>query len=713
MIRPLATLALLLALHPCMALATETPPLSGWPAGSDTGERALEARLMEVPDPQRIAKTHERLTREPHPAGSPGDARLIEYLAETYRGLGLETEVHEFHPLLPVHEGSLVQVIHEGKTIELPLQEAGLAEDPFSASEAAEPAYNAFSASGDVRGEVVYVNYAVKEDFEKLAELGVSLEGKIAIARYGRSYRGYKAKFAEEAGAAGLILYTDPEDSGYQRGIPYPEGGYANEHYIQRGSLVTLAYPGDPLTPFLPAREDAERLDPASIALPKIPVQPLGWGAAREILGRMKGDAVPRAWQGGLPFAYRVTGGPGLQVRLQVRQERRIGTTANVVGWLRGATHPDEIVVAGCHFDAWTFGAGDPHAGTIVLLEIARSFAAMAKEGWRPARTLVFANWAAEEFGIMGSTEWVEEHRDELSAGGVAYINLDMAAMGPDFSASAAPLLKDLIVDATREVPQARDAAKTVHELWLARHGGDPKFGDLGGGSDHLGFYAHLGIPAAGFGAWGSKGVSYHSNYETLTWYRKIVGDDYAPALMLSRVGARLLARLADAPVLPFSFERYAEDARRHLDTLVAGEGGDALASRLAPLRRAIDTYGGQALRVRRELDQALLEAKLDGPAIAAINRALMRLERTWLRPQGLPERPWYRSLYAATDPDSGYAPWMLPLLRWAKERGDAQDRAEAVAEYVRVFETLAGRLSEVEALLMREEEGQQAERAP
>jgi N-acetylated-alpha-linked acidic dipeptidase len=364
------------------------------------------------------------------------------------------------------------------------------------------------------------------------------------------------------------------------------------------------------------------------------------------------------------------------------------------------------MVILGCHFDAWTFGAGDPHAGSIVLFEIARAFAEAAKEGRRPDRTILFANWGAEEFGIIGSVEWAEKHRERLAKNAVAYVNLDMAAMGPRFSASASPLLKEVIEEATRAVPDPAGEGESVHELWLARHGGDPRFGDLGGGSDHLGFYAHLAVPAAGFGAWGSRGVSYHTNYETLTWYRQVVGDDYGPAQMLARLGAVVTARLANAPVLPYDVARVAEDTRRHLAELLGEENEGPLGSpakeALVALRRAIDDYEESALAAERALALALEEGSLDAAEQAAVDRDLIALERAWLAPEGLPGRPWYRHTFASTDPSSGYAPMMLPLLALALQDASASlPPEEALAHYAEVFEEMTRVVERVHARLV------------
>ncbi len=638
---------------------------------------AFRQILLDTPDPAILRASHESLCSEPHTAGTPGEWRTIEKLETALKGFGLEIDRHDFYPYL-AHQGeAVVEVLAGGKRIRLPLQEKGLEEDPSSRDPRARPGWNAYSGTGDLSAAVVYANYARREDFEELKKRGVSVAGKIVIARYGRIFRGHKALFAEQAGAGGLLIYTDPDDAGYRRGIPYPEGGWANAYYIQRGSLLALDYPGDPLTPGAPATKDAPRLAPGSVALPTIPVQPLGWGAAQEILSRMRGSGVPRPWQGGLPFAYRLEGGDGLKVHLSVHQERRITHSANVLGILRGRLHPEQLVIVGCHFDAWTFGSGDPNAGTIVLLEMARSFAEAARTGHRPARTIVFANWSGEEFGMLGSTEYCEAHRDNLEKHAVAYLNMDMAAMGSRFQASALPLLKSVMKTAASEVPQAgRHAKLSAWEAWEERAGHAPELGNPGGGSDHLPFMSYLGIPVAAFGAGGSPGVSYHSNYETIAWYQQVVGKDYEGARMLARIGNMLLLHLADDPLLPLDPAHYAPTLRGHLDVLAKRVDTDAFREALAPLYARIDALEKEATRFKESIPAILA----DPLTLANANQALLTLERAWLSESGLPSRPWFHSLYNATDPDTGYGAWPLPLIEEALQSAKTIETTAAVA---------------------------------
>ncbi|MHC5024414.1 MAG: M28 family peptidase [Planctomycetota bacterium] len=679
-----------------------------------TAQKAYERMLIDVPAAASLRSVHEKLASEPHVAGTPGDERVIEQLASAYAELGLDVERHEIEVLLAYpEEASLKLVDSRGRgadddpdaspitRIELPLQEMPLEEDRFTQSDELTWGWNAYSGSGDVTAEIVYANYGTKADFRTLADLGVDVAGKVVLARYGGNFRGFKAKFAQDAGAAALIIYTDPDDSGYRRGPIYPEGGWANATYIQRGSIKTLPYPGDPLTPFVEATPDAERLDPAEIDLPAIPVQPIGWGAAGEIMKRMAGEPLPRplrsSWQGGLPVPYRLTGGPGLELNVHVQQRREIRPTANVLATLRGSEHPEQLIVVGCHHDAWTFGAGDPNAGSIVVYEIARCFAEAAEQGRRPARSIVFANWAAEEYGIIGSTEWVESRREELLEQAVAYINLDMAAMGPNFRSSAAPLLRTVIADAARAVPHPADPdERDVYDLWTGEGEQPPAFGSLGGGSDHVGFYCHVGVPAASFGAGGSDGVSYHSNYETLAWYQAVVGDSYEPAIMLSRIGAVAVSRLANASIVPLDPRQYAADIRQHLGRIHRRAGEIGVSFDLSRLDEAVGRLERTAIRVVQRVHVGLERGRLAPRQVARLDRIFRQLERSWLYEPGLDGRPWYRSLYAATDPDSGYGAWLLPDLRAAVEAGDEDAAATAVQRCARVVDEIARRLADL-----------------
>ncbi len=395
----------------------------------------------------------------------------------------------------------------------------------------------------------------------------------------------------------------------------------------------------------------------------------MGWTSAAEILKRMDGEAVPEAWQGGLPFNYKVEGGESLRVRLKVEQERGLARTASVVGMVRGARWPDEWVIVGSHHDAWTHGAGDPNAGTMIVMELARVFAERARAGERPLRSVLFACWGAEEFGIIGSTEWMEEHAEHLGAHAVAYLNLDMAAMGMQFGASASPSLHGVVLEAADAVEMPGGGGKTVLEDWRERSGGEVHVRVLGGGSDHVPFLMHGGIACMSMGAWGSSGVSYHSSYDNLHWYRRVVGDDYESGAMIARVAAVALWRLASEEALP-------KDVRAYAD-VVEGE--------LARLRAMAEVKGmewdGERVMVALEALRAVGEVVETDAMIAA--------ERAWVEGPAPLKRAWYRNRFVASDRDSGYASWVLPQVRGAIEDGDQVLLDAEIEELARCVERM------------------------
>ena len=646
----------------------EPEALWAWPEGEREAYAEYERTLQAIPKAERLRAWHDLTAGHVHIAGTEGDWVTIEQLEEAFREMGLVVERHEFWAYLskPVDAGLWIV---EPVEAQLPISETELPGDPYVLEGVPEFGFNAYAATGDVTAEVVYANQGTKEDFEKLKALGVDCTGKIVIARYGGNYRGYKAKYAEEAGAAGLLIYTDPADSGYMKGIQYPEGGWQTESCIQRGSIKTTSWPGDPLTPFVEATEDAERIDPSEAGLPGIPVQPIGWAAARAIMEKMHGAYVPGGWQGGLPLAYRLTSDGGVTVRLKIEQERGLVRSANVIATLEGEVWPDEKVIIGCHHDAWGYGASDATSGMIALLESARSFAEMAKAGQRPARSIVFCGWGAEEQGIIGSVEWVEANREMLEQSAVAYINLDMASMGPQFGAGASPSLKRLIVEAARSVPQAREPEKSVYDEWYTRSPdkaveGEPSIGWLGGGSDHIGFVCHVGVASAALSGGGSPGTAYHTARDTLTWYRQVVGEDYEPALMIARMTNAVASRLANAPVPPLDPNRARRDVVSELESL--WDKNKESVDLTAAIWFAIGSIDAQGI--------------FPPPASA---REAMAIDRKWLVSDGIPSMPWFKNRLVSPDPTSGYGAWPLPAVREAIDSGDGSGLETALESLV------------------------------
>ena len=679
------------------ALGAQAP--TGFAPERQEAQQRCEARFLELPRADQFREHLRTITAEPHPTGSAAQLRVAEYLVRAMETAGFTVERAAYDVYLPLLDSMVVEAEIVAPTpLRLVNREPAIDGDAFSSHPELMPAWNAFSGSGDVTGEVVYANMGRKEDFEQLAALGVDVRGKIVIARYGGNFRGYKVKFAEQWGAAGVIMFNDP---GFASGGEYPEGPNMTPFTVQRGSVLTLDWTGDPLTPFEPALPNGggtrvERLDPASIGLHTIPVLPLGYGPAKQILERMKGAAVPAGWGGGMDVPYRLTGGEELKVRVHVQQPKGLVRAVNVIGTLRGSEFPDEWIILGSHFDPWGFGAIDPNGGTAMLLTLADALGALAREGCTPRRSIMIAHWDAEEYGIIGSTEWVEHFRDELSSRAVAYINADASVSGPTFSASSSPSLKQPILDAAREVAFP-GAAGTVFDVWArGSRGSAPAMGDLGGGSDHVAFYTHLGIPSAGLSLGGSNGV-YHSNYDNFAFFSRFSDPEFVYGPTLAKVDGILALRLANADVLPYDIVRYGTDTDAHATRLEALATDRGLAVRLDSLKAAAADLTATARAWVAARDDWLARAS-GSAALGTVNRELIALEKALLYQRGLQDRPWSRSLYASPDPFSGYASWMLPGLRYEIETGDAAGAAEWEQIYVGAIRELERRVKALTA---------------
>ena len=667
----------------------------GFAPGSVARQTEIEKLFLSYPSSERFKNHLTNLTQEPHLAGTRANERVRDYMAEKMRQAGLTVDIYPYDLYLPVGQGEVKAEIVLPKRIALNNMENIYAEDRFSTHPELGPGWNAFSGSGDVTAEVVYANYGRKEDFEKLAALKISLKGKVVIARYGGNFRGYKAKYAEAAGAAALIIYTDPADNGYTKGLVYPEGPQPDESTIQRGSLLTLDFTGDPLTPFEPAlpadgKKKIVRKNPAEVAFHTIPVLPLPYGSAKEILALMKGKPVPSGWQGGLPFTYRIEGGSGLTVRVKVQQEKKLQRCYNVVGTLTGSEFPDEWIIAGCHYDAWNFGACDPNSGTAMLLSLGESLGKLSKAGYKPKRTIKIAHWDAEEFGVIGSTEWVEQFRDELNAKGVAYFNADAAVSGRSFGGSASPTIKELLLEATKSVTYP-DSAKTLYNMWLSgsRSGKEPNVGNLGGGSDHIGFYMHVGIPSWSGGTGGP--TLYHSNNDNLSFYERFVDPGFTMGPMVEQVFGIMGLRLANADALPYQLARYGSDVRMHLENLQkqADYAKDFSFEALLAAADELKAAGEAA-------DQSVIKflgKSADAANRRQINQQLLKLEREWIDVEGMPYGNWYRSLYASTDPYSGYASWMLPAFQYEISLKSTANLKKWEQKYLATMKQLTGKL--------------------
>ena len=635
------------------------------------------------------------LSAVPHMAGTPAQATTRDYVIDRMKSWGIDAWSKEYTIYLPQPDTVAAWIITGRRATPLVLAEPGKGPQI--------PPFNGYTGDGDVTADVVYVNYGLIEDYKTLDSLGISVQGKIAIARYGRSFRGIKAREAQKRGAVGLIVYSDPLEDGYFRGDVYPKGPMRNADGIQRGSMMNGN--GDPTTPSWSSVEGARRVPEDSLDIPKIPIIPMSYGNARRFLEPMAGPAVPQSWQGALPFHYHVGPGPG-RARLHVKTER--GARAfhkiwNTVGMIRGSRWPDEWVVVGGHRDAWGPGARDNVSGTVSVLETARAFAALARDGQKPARTVVFATWDAEEWGLIGSTEWVEELEDTLRARVVAYLNEDGTFSGPNFGGSGSPSLKPLLRAATRVVPDPVGPG-TVYDVWLKAHNGDTTaltMGNLGGGSDFSGFYHHLGIPAGGIGFDGPDGI-YHSMYDTYDWMTRF-GD---PGYKAHRAGAQLVAvimgRLANSDLVPLDYAAFGTEMNGLVAQLDSGISKKQWTQSVntQPLKDALDRFTAVARAFGTERDNAVRAGAVDSARAQRANHALMLVERRLTRPDGLVSRPWFKSLQFAADLDNGYATMAFPTVNEAIRYADAAAANRELGDLVNRIDQARAALVEAAAAL-------------
>ncbi|MBW8244218.1 M28 family peptidase [Muricauda oceani] len=667
----------------------------GYTPSSKSEQQALESTFKNTVDFPKFKEHLQKLTEKPHVAGTPANDKVADYIFQVMADAGMEVDRYPYDIYMSTEGGS--SVVELVTPIRLPLnqQEYILEEDPFSSDPSLDKGWNAYSGSGDVTAEVVYANYGTKEDFEKVEEMGVDVKGKIVIARYGKNFRGFKAKFAEQYGAAGLIIYTDPGDSGYTKGLVYPDGVYYNESAIQRGSVLTVDYTGDPLTPFEPAlpldgKKKIQRLDPAETDLHTIPVLPLPYGSANEIIGRMKGQVVPNGWQGGLPHTYRLEGGKELKVRVKVDQKRDFVRVSNIVGTLKGTTYPDEWIIIGCHFDAWAFGATDPNSGTAMLISLSETLGKLAKNGMAPKRSIMIAHWDAEEHGVLGSSEWVEQLKEELGAKAVAYMNFDAGVSGKNIGGSSSPTLKEIMTEMAKQVEYPY-SDKTLYGHWSGENE-QPSIGNLGGGSDHIGFYMHVGVPSLSGGAGGP--TLYHTNYDDFHFYEKFVDPEFQMGGTIEQWVGLMALRMANAEIIPYDVERYATDLKGHFENAVEKiQKFDKEFAGFDKVEQSLATLEENGKELSAAIQSALSSEKLSKKEIKEINKQLLALEKSFIDEKGMYFGSWYKSLYASTDPFSGYASWILPGLEYEMSSNSTERLEEWDERYAAAIADLAEKM--------------------
>jgi N-acetylated-alpha-linked acidic dipeptidase len=673
---------------------TDAPktPLGFTPRSFDT-ERRWEEKVIAIVSPQRCREYLRKLTSEPHVAGTPGDRRVSEYIAREFREDGLDTEVVQYKVLLSYpRQVSLAVVAPVSRRLANP--EPPIPGDPETRS--SDPMtrlpWNGYSPSADLTRGVIYVNYGRPEDYDRLEKMRVSVRGQVVLARYFQGYRGGKSLEAEKRGASTVIVYSDPAEDGASQGKVYPDGPWGPIGHVQRGAVVyDFLVPGDPLTPGWASTDGARRIpERDSKILPKLPMIPISAGDAKVILSGMRGPEAPNDWQGGLrPAIGRYHVGDGsTRVHLALRMENRVTPIWDVIGRIRGSEEPEKLVILSNHHDAWVYGAVDPASGTAAMLELARAFGELLRQGFRPRRTIVFGNWDAEEYTLTGSTEWGEEHEDELRQNGVVCLNVDSATSGNKFSVSTVPAMLHAIIDAAKTISDpATD--HSLYDTWKAQGnekgnvrsyrvegaaGAPVPYGVLGGGSDFMVFLQHDGVPSLDMIFDGPYGV-YHSLYDDFEWMSRFGDPTFRYHAAMSRLWGVLALRFANADVPPLDYSLYPGEIAVYLRELKK-ISPPSFKSELESLIAKCEQWQRAASAVSSEMELLSTAGETSGRmSPAVLNRAVMAGERALIAPGGIPGRPWFRHLIYAPLPS--YEAETLPGVREALIANDL-NRARA-----------------------------------
>ncbi len=664
-------------------------------------EARLEQDFLAVPDASLAGEELRILTASPHLAATPEDRQTAEYVAQKLRADGFQTQIVPYRVLL--NQPGVVRVEawdSSGHRIMTGPAPEHLAADPAGDNPRVVMPFNGSSASGDVTAPVVYVNYCRPEDFSQLAARNIDLRGKIAICRYGSNFRGVKVYLAEQRGAVGVLLYSDPQDDGYAKGDPWPVGPWRPDTGVQRGSVQYLfKYPGDPETPGVastPDLPDSARIpnpDGPAGNQPHIVSIPISYHDAAPILQALKGPGVLPGWQGALPFHYHM-GPAGVTVHLLSQQDDQRRIIWDVIGKVEGSQEPDAQVIVGNHRDAWVYGAVDPSSGTAALLEAAHGIGALLRHGWHPRRTILFCSWDAEEEGLIGSTEWVEQQGAALNRA-VAYFNVDVAVSGPSFSASAVPSLREFVRGIARSVPSPLGG--TVYLQWSAGSTlpNEPdapaaqdqvKLGNLGSGSDYTPFLQHAGVPSTDVASNGSYGV-YHSAFDDFAWFTANADPHFLYLQEMARVLGLEALRMADADVLPYDYVAYAREISADLASAKQRAADAGLAALdFAPAQAAAGRFAAAAQRAYA------LESAPSGD-LARLNSALRQTETAFLARAGLPGRPWYRHAIFAPGEHTGYAAVAIPGVNEGIDNQDAPRTAQQLQALARALDRAAAAL--------------------
>jgi N-acetylated-alpha-linked acidic dipeptidase len=749
-LRYLAPLFLLCALLSAQAAPLfEEKTLTGFDRESSERERALEARFDSLLKKENLREWMKRLSARPHHVGSAYDRENAEFLAGLFRSWGYDAQIESFDVLFPTPKTRLLEM-NAPEKYTARLAEPTLSEDTTSGQTAEQlPVYNAYSIDGDVTGQLVYVNYGVPRDYEELERRGVDVKGKIVIARYGGSWRGIKPKVAAEHGAVGCLIYSDPRDDGYAQGDVYPKGAWRSEWGAQRGSVADMPlFPGDPLTPGVGATKTAKRLDLKNApTLTKIPVMPISYGDALPLLRNLGGPVAPPAWRGALPVTYHTGPGPAT-VHLKLEFNWDTKPVFDVIARLRGAERPDEWVIRGNHHDAWVNGADDPISGLVALLEEARGVGELAKTGWKPKRTIIYCAWDGEEPGLLGSTEWVETHMDELTKHAVLYVNTDTNGRG-FLDVGGSHTLEKFVNEVSRDVtdPQKkisveeRSRAQSVldssaDERREARERTDLRIGALGSGSDFTPFLQHLGVASLNLGFGGEDGGgSYHSIYDSFDHYTRFGDPGFDYGIALAQVAGRIILRFADADTLPLSFGNFTDTVANYVRevTKLADDTRDEIAERnrrikegtysavfdptqtyvmpkaetsapylnFAPLQNALARLQESTRMYQSALNSMAAQEHLRSRETQVrLDQILMRVEHSMTNEAGLPRRPWFKHQIYAPGFYTGYGVKTLPAVREAIEQHNWKEAGEQIGVVAHAIEQIASEIDRAAALL-------------
>jgi N-acetylated-alpha-linked acidic dipeptidase len=735
--RRLILFSLLLVLM-AAPLGADEPLLQGFTKSSSAGERQWEQKFRALPSPQLMRDYMQRLSARPHHVGSPYDKANAEWILSKFKEFGWDAHIETFDVLFPTPKERLVEMVEPTK-FTARLQEPPVAGDPTSGQTSEQlPTYNAYSIDGDVTAPLVFVNYGLPEDYDHLQRLGVSVKGAIVIAKYGHSWRGIKPKVAGEHGALGCIIYSDPRDDGYFEDNVFPEGPTRPAEGVQRGSVMDFAAsnPGDPLTPGIGATPNAKRLSVKEApSISKIPVLPISYGDAQPLLAALRGPVAPESWRGSLPITYHVGAGPA-KVHLVVKSNWDIKPVNDVIAKVSGSTQPDEWIVRGNHHDGWVNGADDPISAQVALLEEARSLGQLLKQGWRPKRTIIYAAWDGEEPMLLGSTEWAEEHADELRQHAVAYINTDGNGRGY-LMLEGSHTLEHFMNGVARDIqdPESgvsvwqRDElhsiaqAKSDEDRKKIRDRADLRMAALGSGTDYTTFEDHLGVASLnlGYGGEDPDAGIYHSIYDDFYWYTHFSDTNFVYGRALSQTVGTAVMRLADADLLPFDFTDFADTMQLYLTQLkkLAQDKRSEAIERdreldeglfhaindprrptvapprepvppylnFAPLENAVAQLNHSAQRYQEALQKAWASPQgVSAATLADLNHKMMDSERRLTDDAGLPRRPWYKHMIYAPGVYTGYGPKTLPGVREAIEQ---KRWPEADAEIIRVSKVL------------------------